>query len=104
MDLMRRLASLEGFQWDEGNRSKSRFKHDVRPGEAEEAFFNQPLLVRVDQGHSGEEERYQLLGRSAVGRRLFVAFTIRGKLIRVISARDQSRQERRVYEEAEGNS
>lgn len=103
MELTRRLASLEGFEWDEGNRSKSRFKHGVRPGEAEEAFFNQPLLVQVDQGHSGQEERFQLLGCSAVGRRLFVAFTIRGKLIRVISARDQSRQERRIYEEAKGD-
>jgi uncharacterized DUF497 family protein len=104
MDLTQRLASLKGFEWDDGNRSKSLSKHDVQSGEAEEAFFNRPLLVHADQGHSGEEERFQLLGRSAVGRRLFVAFTIRGKLIRVILARDQSRQERRIYEKVEGHS
>jgi uncharacterized DUF497 family protein len=98
MDLKDRLASLEGFDWDRGNRAKSRFKHGVEPAEAEEAFFNQPLLALADRDHSGAEERFQLLGRSASGRRLFVSFTVRGKLIRVISARDQSRQERRVYE------
>jgi uncharacterized protein len=90
--------SLEGFDWDRGNRSKSRLKHGVMPSEAEEVFFNRPLLVKVDRGHSGTEERFQLLGQSAKGRRLFVVFTIRGKLIRVISARAQSRKERRIYE------
>jgi uncharacterized DUF497 family protein len=103
MDFAQRLASLEGFDWDDGNRSKNHFKHEVEPSEAEEAFFNQPLMVQLDPGHSGIEERFQLLGRTAVGRPLFVAFTIRGKLIRVISARDQSRQERRIYEKTEAN-
>jgi uncharacterized DUF497 family protein len=37
------------------------------------------------------------LGESDAGRLLFVAFTIRGRLIRVISARDMSRKERRIY-------
>ena len=100
MDLMRRLATLEGFDWDRGNRDKSRFKHGVQPAEAEEAFFNHPMLLLEDPAHSGAEERFKLLGRSSAGRRVFVAFTIRGKRIRVISARDQSRQERRIYEKA----
>lgn len=103
MDLIKRLVSLEGFDWDRGNRAKIRFKHGVEPAEAEEAFFHQPMVVQVDQNHSGIEERFQLLGRSASGRRLFVVFTVRGKLIRVISARSQSRQERRIYEKAEAH-
>ena len=103
MDPKKRLASLEGFDWDDANRSKNYLKHEVQPGEAEETFFNQPLLIQMDSVHSSAEERYKLLGRTAVGRTLFVAFTIRGRLIRVISARDQSRQERRIYEKIEAN-
>jgi uncharacterized DUF497 family protein len=103
MDLRERLASLEGFDWDRGNRAKNRFKHGVEPAEAGEAFFSQPLVVQADAGRSGKEERFQLLGRSAAGRRLFVSFTIRGKLVRVISARDQSRQERRIYEKVKAD-
>lgn len=103
MNLAGRFASLEGFEWDRGNRSKSRFKHGVQPAEAEEAFFHRPLLVQTDHAHSALEERFQLLGRSASGRRLFVAFTVRGKFVRIISARDQSRQERRIYEKTEAD-
>lgn len=103
MALTPHLASLEGFDWDRGNRSKNRFKHGVEPAEAEEAFFHRPLLVKVDPKHSASEERFQLLSQSAAGRHLFVAFTVRGKLIRVISARAQSRKERRIYEKAEAD-
>jgi uncharacterized DUF497 family protein len=100
MNRMPRPESFEGFDWDKGNLSKSRFKHGVAPAEAEEAFFNTPLLLYGDPKHSGLEERFQMLGRTAAGRRLFVAFTVRGRLVRIISARAQSRQERRIYEKA----
>jgi uncharacterized DUF497 family protein len=103
MDPVSRMASLEGFDWDRGNRSKNRLKHGVQPAEAEEAFFHRPLVVKVDQKHSSAEERFQILSRTAAGRRLFVVFTIRGKLIRVISARAQSRKERRIYEKVEAD-
>jgi uncharacterized DUF497 family protein len=43
------------------------------------------------------EERIYGLGHTDAGRLLFVAFTIRQRLIRVISARDMSRKERRIY-------
>jgi hypothetical protein len=39
-----------------------------------------------------------LLGKTDSGRRLFVVFTIRGELVRVISARDMNRNELRSYE------
>ena len=104
MDLNRRLASMEGFDWDRGSRDKNHLRHGMAPAEAEEAFFNRPLLVTDDAAHSDSEERFRLLGRTNAGRRVFVAFTFRAKRIRVISARDQSRQERRVYEKAEADS
>ncbi len=93
--------SFVGFEWDEGNDTKNWTKHDVTNQECEEAFFNQPVLVFDDDAHSETEERYYLLGRTNSARELFVVFTRRGSLIRVISARDQTRTERqRYYEES----
>jgi uncharacterized DUF497 family protein len=92
-----RLEECEGFQWDAGNSAKISEKHRVTPSECEELFFNRPLVVGEDEEHSGHEERLYALGQTDAGRLLFVAFTIRRRLIRVISARDMSRTERRVY-------
>jgi uncharacterized protein len=88
------------FEWDAGNVAKSREKHGVLPAECEELFGQQPILLSDDLSHSGTESRHLALGRSRTGRRLFVAFTIRDRRIRVISARDMSRKERRAYDAA----
>jgi hypothetical protein len=89
-----------GFEWDSHNADKNRDRHGVEPGECEEAFFNRPFIVADDPRHSVLESRYSALGLSDSGRRLFLAFTIRGSSVRVISARDMSRKERSVYEKA----
>ena len=86
------------FDWDEGNVGKNRESHKVSPREAEQVLFNSPLIVADDVKHSGTERRYFVLGQTDEDRPLFVAFTIRGNLIRVISARDMSRRERKVYQ------
>lgn len=93
----RRIA---GFDWDEGNRRKSADKHAVSQGEAEQIFFNDPLLVVADTAHSQSEIRLHALGKTDDQRLLHVTFTLRGRgsLIRLISARDMSRKERDVYE------
>jgi uncharacterized DUF497 family protein len=90
-------AECEGFDWDGGNRQKNWVKHAVMPFECEQLFFNQPLIVAPDEAHSDKETRFYALGRTDGGRLLFAAFTIRKKLIRVISARDMSRFEKEVY-------
>ena len=96
------LSKFVGFEWDEGNDTKNWKKHNVNNEECQEVFFNQPLLVFYDDSHSEIEERYYILGRTNSARELFVVFTVRGALIRVISARDQTRAERhRYYEESE---
>ena len=91
------LGACTGFEWDEHNTRKNWEKHAVAPQEAEQVFFNMPLLVRGDMKHSVSEQRYYALGHSAEGRLLFVAFTVRGDQIRIISVRDMHRKERRVY-------
>lgn len=99
------LAVCTGFDWDRANAEKIREGHQVTPGECEEAFLNEPFLLAKDEKHSQREPRYYALGQTEAGRRLFLVFTIREQLVRVISARDMSRRERREYGRAkeEGN-
>ena len=94
------LKGCTGFDWDEGNLEKNWELHRVPFWEAEEIFFNEPLVIRTDREHSRQEARYLALGQTDSGRLLFVAFTIRGSLIRVISARDMTRREVRAYEQS----
>ena len=93
-------ARVIGFDWDAGNERKSIEKHRVSQAEAEQAFFNEPLLVLEDDRHSLAETRFHALGRTNEDRRLHITFTLRrdGALIRVISARDMSTRERLAYE------
>ncbi len=96
------LPAIVAFDWDDGNARKNE-KHGVSQSEAEEVFFNHPLLLLEDARHNQQELRYHALGKSHEGRRLHITFTLRedGTLIRVISARDMHRKERSIYEQAD---
>jgi hypothetical protein len=91
------LEKCIGFDWDEGNQGKNWEKHRVSDGEAEEIFFNDPLIAGVDVAHSTKERRYSALGQTDAHRPLFVVFTIRKRLIRIISAREMTSRELRRY-------
>jgi uncharacterized DUF497 family protein len=95
------LTRIVSFNWDDGNARKNE-KHGVSQSEAEEVFFNQPLLLLEDALHSGQERRFHALGKTHAGRTLHISFTLRedDTLIRVISARDMHRKERSIYEQA----
>jgi uncharacterized protein len=93
------LSDAEGFHWDKGNIEKNWERHKVSHIECEEVFFNKPLIVGEDEAHSKSEKRYYGLGKTTDGRYLFVVFTFRNKKIRVISARDMKKKERKVYDE-----
>lgn len=95
------LALADGFEWDEGNITKNWEKHHVAHVECEEMFFNRPLVLKRDLPHSEDEDRYFVLGKTDTGRLLFVVFTMRGTKIRIISARDMSRKEKKIYEETQ---
>ena len=89
---------IVGFQWDEGNAHKNRITHNVENWECEQIFFNVPLLILGDPKHSATEERWAAFGHTDNGRLLAVVLTKRGNLIRIVSARDMNRKERRFYE------
>ncbi len=92
------------FQWDKGNIFKNVQKHNVTIQEAEEVFVNDPFVVAEDVKHSEKEQRFYGLGQTKTGRKLFVAFTIRDKTVRVISIRDMKKEERSIYEQLEKDS
>ena len=105
-DILERLAQCTGFDWDSGNAPKLEQRHGVTPGECEQVFFREPLLIAPNHKHSISEERWAAWGCTADGRALAIVFTLRGDRIRPLSARDMNRKERRFYgqAEAEGDS
>ena len=93
------LESIEGFEWDEANSTKNWIKHKVYKTECEQVFFNIPLIVADDEKHSESEKRFFLLGRTDMDRKLFIVFTIRKNLIRIISARNMNKKEKELFDE-----
>ena len=84
-------------QWPQESSRMNWIEHRVAAGECEQVFFNQPLIAASDEKHSKSEERFFALGQTNQGRLLFVVYAIRGRQIRVISARDMNETEREVY-------
>ncbi|MBI3794823.1 MAG: BrnT family toxin [Nitrospinae bacterium] len=101
---MGRLETSEGFEWDDGNATKNWDKHRVSRAEREEVFFNVPIILGDDIRRSDAEKRFYVFGRTTAGRPLFISFTTRGGMIRVISARDMDKRERMDYEKAKKDS
>lgn len=96
-----KLDELIGFEWDKRNLEHIK-KHNVDYRECEEVFFNKPLVVNEDKTHSQAEERYRVYGQADNGRFVFMIFTIRSSKISVISARNQSKKEKREFQETGG--
>ena len=94
------VEALASFEWDAGNSEKSWKRHRVTQAECEQIFANLPLLLSVAIKASGER-RYFALGRTDSLRELAVVFAVRGKRVRVISARPMSRRERKEYTHAQ---
>ena len=95
------VEAVEGFEWDAGNAEKNWKRHRVTQAECEQVFANLPLLLPVTAKASVVESRYFALGRTDAARELAIVFTVRGKKLRVISARPMSRRERKEYAHAQ---
>lgn len=85
------------FDWNKGNIGKN-LKHKIKDKEAEEPFFDRKRKVFKDTLHSEREDRYLLIGITKRKRLLYIVFTMRGKKIRIISARDVNQKEVEMYE------
>lgn len=95
------LSKIEGFEWDEGNLKHIK-QHLADFRECEEVFLNKPLVITKDETHSQIEDRFRVYGQTNKKRLLFIIFTIRGNKIRVISARNQNKKERKEFQETRG--
>ena len=88
-------TASDDFDWDEANAGHIE-RHGVECWEAEEALLD-PQRRPLSRGVLGGEYRYAVVGRTESGRTLTVVFTPRGKRARVITARDASLREVRLY-------
>jgi uncharacterized DUF497 family protein len=91
-------ARVPGLIWDEANASKNWTRHEVSQTEAEQVCLNRPVVVT--DARPGTEGRWFAFGRTDGDRLLTIVFTIRGPLLRVISALPMSRPERKRYDQA----
>lgn len=101
---MRVKGKLVQFEWDEWNLNKSCFKHGVTPKETEEVFIDEWSFILPDLKHSKTENRFIIVGKTEEKLNLFIAFVIRNKKIRVISARRTHRDEVLKYEKLKENT
>ena len=94
------LDVFHGFNWEAGNISKCQ-KHGVSVEEVEALFSSGRLQIEPDLRNSKAEERFNAIGKTAMGRSIFLVFTIRNHeseiLIRPISARYMHRKEIDYY-------
>ena len=86
------------FEWDTKKADKNRQKHSVFFTEAATVFGDPLSETFPDRDHSIGEFRYLTIGQSIAGRLLVVGHTDRGDIIRIITARQATTQERHYYE------
>lgn len=89
---------IEGFEWHQAKAEANVQKHGVGFEEAVTVFWDENALLIADPEHSDDEDRFILLGISERLRLLVVVHCERGSNIRIISARQATRNERRQYE------
>ena len=89
------------FEWDPRKAAANLKKHGVGFDEAADAFFDENAVELFDDSNSEEELRYQLVGLSST-RLLFVVFTVRAEIVRIISARKANARQIEFYNEQKG--
>ena len=87
------------FEWDENKNQSNRRKHGISFEEAETVFYDENALVIDDPEHSGEEERFIILGLSCKTNLLIVCHCYRSSdtAVRIISARKATKKESSYY-------
>ncbi len=88
------------FEWDPAKATWNYRKHGVRFEEAATVFDDPYARIIDDPDHGPSENREIIIGHSHRNRLLFVSFVERAiALVRIISARKATRNERGMYEE-----
>jgi len=87
------------FEWDRRKAEVNLKKHGVSFAEAGTIFGDELAITVSDPDHSHEEDRYITIGWSDRRRLLIVSHTDRGNEVRIISARELTKAERKEHEE-----
>jgi uncharacterized protein len=87
------------FEWDDEKATSNFKKHKITFEEAATVFLDPFSITIADPDHSENELRYVDIGRSEGDRLLVVVYTERNSKIRLISCRQATYRERRLYEE-----
>lgn len=91
MDLLR-------FEWENQKAQLNVKKHGVSFDDAATIFYDPLYLEDYDEAHSGQEDRFKIIGMSRNGRLLIAIYIQRVDRIRIISSRLATKHERRIYE------
>lgn len=87
------------FDWDVKKAVRNLKNHRISFKEAA-TIFGDPLARTFDDpDHSLDEQRFITIGLSEQGKLLIVAHSDRGRVTRIISARETTHGERKLYEE-----
>ncbi len=88
-----------GFDWDDAKADANKKKHGISFAEAATAFKDPNALEVFDDDHSGDEERWILVGLSTKSRVLLVVFVEKQEddMVRIISARKAEKEETDQY-------
>jgi uncharacterized DUF497 family protein len=86
------------FEWDPAKARTNMKDHAVPFNEASTVFDDEMGITVFDPDHSESEDRFILFGRSATNRILLVVHTDKLDVVRIISARELTRNERNKYE------
>jgi uncharacterized DUF497 family protein len=87
------------FEWDDSKAARNIAKHGVSFEEAATIFGDPLAMTYYDPDHSQDEDRFLTFGHSEEGKLLVVSHTDRDDRIRIISARQATRRERKAYED-----
>jgi len=86
------------FEWDNEKAINNVKKHGVTFDEAKSVFYDTFALISLDVEHSITEERFSIIGYSKSNRILFISYSEKNEVIRIISARKTTKNERLFYE------
>ena len=90
---------IKGLIWLDDIIEKINSKHNVQQQEVREVLYNNPHFRFVEKGHRSGENVYTAMGQTTSGRYLIVFFVYKtDKRALILSARDRTKAERRLYE------
>ncbi len=87
------------FEWDARKAAANRRKHRVSFEDAATVFLDPLAITFPDPDHSSKENREITIGTTMKVHLVFVSHCERGGRMRIISAREATRAERKQYEE-----